>query len=128
MKTSLTWRLWLMITGALLGLLAAIGVAPPASASTAASQGWGDADLTLRIFDDGGYRVRGEGYEAHRVQIWIINESQNRVVDEFSVRTDDDGDFVIRDDGLRCDRTYRAVSYSGNDDWNVSSAVRFDCD
>jgi hypothetical protein len=134
MKTSAKWRAWLMIAGVLLGLLASMGLAAPAGASSVAAtssqfqvERKSDADLSLRIFGDGDYRVRGSDYEAKRVHVWIVNVSRNRVVDEFYVRTHH-GDFTIRDDGLRCDRTYKAVSYSRGDGWVSSDKVRFHCD
>jgi hypothetical protein len=135
MKTSAKWRAWLMITGVLLGLLASMGMAAPAGASSVAAtsslsqadKSRSDADLSLRIFGNGDYRVRGTDYEAKRVHVWIVNVSRNRVVDEFYVRTHN-GDFTIRDDGLRCDRTYKAVSYSRGDGWVSSDKVRFRCD
>jgi hypothetical protein len=135
MKTSAKWRAWLMIAGVLLGLLASMGLAAPASASSIAAtsshsqadRGRGDADLSLRIFGRGDYRVRGSDYEANRVHVWIVNVSRNRAVDEFFVRTHN-GHFTIRDGGLRCDRTYKVVSYSRGDGWVSSHKVRFHCD
>ncbi|MET1154143.1 hypothetical protein [Arthrobacter sp.] len=135
MKTSAKWRAWLMIAGVLLGLLASMGLAAPAGASTVAATSWhsqadkgrSDADLSLRIFGRGDYRVRGTDYEANRVHVWIVNVSRNRAVDEFYVRTHH-GDFTVRDDGLRCGHTYKAVSYSRGDGWVSSNKVRFHCD
>jgi hypothetical protein len=134
MKTSAKWRAWLMIAGVFLGLLASMGLAAPAGASTVtatssnsqADRGRSDADLSLRIFGRGDYRVRGTDYEAHRVHVWIVNVSRDRVVDEFWVRAHH-GDFKIRNDGLRCDRTYKAVSFSRGDGWVSSDKVRFHC-
>lgn len=127
-----------MVTGVLLGLLASIGLAAPAGASSVAvpashshedkgDHGNGDAELSLRIYDDGDYRVRGEGYEANRVHVWIINVSKHKVVDHFRVWTDD-GDFTVRGDDLKCGKTYKAVSYSHDDGWVSSDRVKFRCD
>jgi hypothetical protein len=138
MKTSAKWRAWLMIAGVFLGLLASIGMAAPAGASTVVAtsshsqadrgqQRGGDANLSLRIFGNGDYRVRGTDYEAKRVHVWVVNVSRDRVVNEFYVRTHH-GDFTSRNDGLRCDRTYKAVSFSRNDGWVSSNKVRFHCD
>lgn len=143
MKTSATWRLWLIITGAILGLLATMGVAAPATAAVAANSSsydhrdrdrdWDhrhgdddDAELTLRIFRDGDFRIRGEDYDARRVHVWLVNVSRDRVVEHYRVRTDD-GDFTIRDGEVRCGRTYKAVSFSRADGWEVSNKVRFRC-
>ncbi|MFT4469476.1 hypothetical protein ACMX2H_06140 [Arthrobacter sulfonylureivorans] len=138
MKSSAKWRAWLMIAGVLLGLLASMGVAAPAGASSVAAtssqsqadrgdRGRSDADLSLRIFRNGDYRVRGTDYDARRVHVWIVNVSRDRVVDEFYARTHH-GDFTVRDDGLRCDRTYKAVTFSRKDGWVSSNKVRFHCD
>ncbi|NKX54160.1 hypothetical protein [Arthrobacter mobilis] len=148
MKTSATWRLWLIITGAVLGLLATMGVAAPATAAVAAHSSsydhrdrdhdreWDDwdhghdddedAELTLRIFRDGDYRIRGEDYDARRVHVWLVNVSRDRVVEHYRVRTDD-GEFTIRDGEVRCGRTYKAVSFSRADGWEVSNKVSFRC-
>jgi hypothetical protein len=134
MKTSAKWRAWLMIAGVLLGLLASMGWAAPAGASTLAAtsspsqadRDRGSADLSLRILGGGDYRVRGSGYEANRVHVWIVNVSRNRAVDEFYVQTHH-GDFTTRDGGLQCGRTYKAVSYSSGDGWVSSSKVSFHC-
>jgi len=134
MKTSAKWRAWLMIAGVLLGLLASMGWAAPAGASSLAAtsspsqadRGRGSADLWLHILDRGNYRVRGSDYEAKRVHVWIVNVSRNRAVDEFYVKTHHGG-FTTRDGGLKCGRTYKAVSYSSGDGWVSSSKVSFHC-
>ena len=126
-----------MVTGVLLGLLASIGVAAPAGAGSVAvpashsqaDKGHhhdSDATLTLRIYKDGDYRVKGEDYEAKRVHVWIINVSKHKVVDHFYVRTHD-GDFRIHGDDLKCGKTYKAVSYSKADGWVSSDKVYFKC-
>lgn len=137
MKTSARLRVWFMVTGVLLGLLASIGLAAPAGASSVAvpashshedkgGHGDGDATLTLRIYHDGDYKVKGEDYEAKRVHVWIVNVSKHYVVDHFYVKTRH-GDFKIHDDGLRCGKTYKAVSYSKADGWVSSDKVYFKC-
>jgi hypothetical protein len=132
MKTSAKWRACLMAAGVLLGLLASMGLAAPASASTLtatsshsqADRGRGNADLSLRLWSQGNYQVRGSGYQASRVHVWIV---RNRAVDEFYVQTHRGG-FTIRGGGLQCGLTYKAVSYSPGDGWVSSSKVRFPCD
>ncbi|MGM0928742.1 MAG: hypothetical protein ACQEXN_03405 [Actinomycetota bacterium] len=132
MNTSARWRAWLTIAGVLLGLLASMGLAAPAGASTlaaTASPSQADrssADLSLRILGGGDYRVRGSDYEANRVHVWIVNVSRNRAVDEFYVQTHH-GDFTARRGGMQCGRTYKAVSYSSGDGWVSSSKVSFRC-
>jgi hypothetical protein len=134
MKTSAKWRAWLLIAGVLWGLLASMGLAAPASASSIAAtsstsqadRGRG-ADLSLRISGRGDYRLHGSDYEAKRVHIWIVNVSRNRAVNDYYVWTHR-GDFTSRGGGLRCGRTYKAVSYSSGDGWVSSNKVRFHCD
>ena len=134
MKTAAKWRACVLIAGVLLGLLASLGVAAPAGASTLAAtsshtqsdRGRGNADLSLRVFGQGNYRVRGSDYQASRVHVWIVNVSRNRAVDEVYVRTQSGG-FTIRKGGLQCGRTYKAVSYSPGDGWVSSSKVHVPC-
>src|SRR6185312_15445296 len=132
MKTSAKWRAWLTIVGVLLGLLASMGLAAPANASTLAATSArsqsdsGSADLSLSMLGHGGYRVRGSGYEANRVHVWIVNVSRSRAVNEYYVGTQR-GNFTIRGDGLQCGRSYKAVSYSRGDGWVSSSKVPFGC-
>ncbi|TJY71467.1 hypothetical protein E4J89_04260 [Arthrobacter sp. CAU 1506] len=136
MRSSAKWRARLLIAGVFLGLLASMGVAAPAGASSVAATSSqsqadrgdrGDANLSLRIFHNGDYRVRGADYDARRVHVWVVNVSRDRVVHESYARTHH-GHFTVRDDGLRCDRTYKAVTFSRKDGWVSSNKVRFHCD
>ena len=134
MKKSLSWRLFLLVTGTLFGLLAGLGLATPAVASpvqvaTADNHRDRDADLTLTVNRDDDLKVIGENYDSRSVYVKVVRLNDNgrdRVVDERYVRADD-GDFQFYVDA-RCDNSYQAYSYSKKDGWNRSDRIWIDCD
>jgi|GEM_PF-6496371 len=88
----------------------------------------GDADLYLRVDRDGDYRIRGNDYEDNRVKVVLRDVSRGRTVDSFTVYPNHNGDFTVRGDDLRCNRTYQAVSWSNDDGRDYSNRVRLNCD
>jgi hypothetical protein len=124
MKNSATWRLVLMIAGVLLALTAGIGTAVPASATdtTAALR----SGISLSVYGKGGYTVRGSGYSAKTVHVWVVNTDTDRAAADRTAKTRG-GSFSFSGSGLKCGARYRAVSFSKVDGWNESSTVYLKC-
>jgi hypothetical protein len=87
-----------------------------------------DADLHLRIDRDGDYRIRGNDFDDNRVRVVLRDVSRGRTVDAFTVYPNNNGDFTVRGDDLRCNRTYQATSWSNDDGREWSNKVYFHCD
>jgi len=113
-----------MIAGVLLALTAGTGAAVPASATdTAAALRSG---ISLSVYDKSGYTVRGSGYSARTIHVWVVNTDTDRAAADRTVMTKG-GSFDISGSGLKCGARYRAVSFSKVDGWNESSTVHLKC-
>lgn len=128
-----------LMAGVLLGLVAGMGAAVPASASTEASSPVivasqveeeefdREATLNLRVNRDGELIIRGQDFEARRVNVELVNQ-RGRVVFQDRVRAVR-GDFRIEltEDDIRCDQRLRARASSQQDDRVRSRTVFFPC-
>jgi len=124
MKNSVTWRLLIMIAGALLALTAGIGTALPASATETAAAA--RSGLSLSVYGKGSYSVRGSGYSAKTIHVWVVNTDTDRAVSDRTLKTKG-GSFSFSGSGLKCGARYRAVSFSKVDGWDESSTVHLKC-
>jgi len=126
MKQGTTRRLFLLVAVVLLGLIAGLGGAAPASASAivfAPAQ-----QLTLAVSSSGAYTIDGREYRGETVDVWVVQVSnRDRVVDSEKVRPGGDNAFRIRGWGLDCGQTYQAVTYSSVDGWDKSARKRVSC-
>lgn len=114
-----------MTAGILLALLAGLGTAAPASAADGNLTGSGSS-LSLSISPNGSYSVRGSGYSARTVHVWVVNIRTDRAVNQRSVKPRR-GAFSFSGSGLGCNSTYKAVSFSRLDGWNESLVVQRTC-
>jgi hypothetical protein len=123
MKISATWRLLIMVAGTLLAVAAGLGTAAPASAAHIDARG---SSLSLTVSSNGSYTVRGSGYSARTVHVWVVNISTDRAVNERPLKPNN-GSFSFSGSGLGCDASYKAVSFSKQDGWDESKSVHRKC-
>jgi len=121
MKNSGTWRL-LLTTGALLALVAGTGTAATADDTFTALR----SGISLSVSGQGNYTVRGSGYSAKTIHVWVVNTDTDRAASDRTVKTKG-GSFSISGTGLKCGARYRAVSFSKVDGWNESGKVHLKC-
>jgi hypothetical protein len=124
MKISVTWRLLVMIAGALLALAAGLGAAVPASAADIPAAG--GSSLSLRVSGNGSYTVYGSGYSAKTVHVWVVRARQGGAVDERTVKPRGRS-FSFSGRGLKCGVEYMAVSFSKTDGWAETNSVSYKC-
>ncbi|MHA7283857.1 hypothetical protein [Arthrobacter sp. TMS2-4] len=140
MKKSFSWRLFVLVAGALLGLLAGMGLAAPAVASpvqVAASGNYHDNDekLILKAKGEGKYvtlKVVGKNYDGKwiDVEVYQVKRHHNlRTIDDRDVRAKG-GYFEYKVNHVKCGETYVARSDSDKKregrDW--SNPVHIKCD
>ena len=139
MKNSLSWRLFVLVAGTLLALLAGMGLAAPAVASPVQVATSGNhydrgADLYLEAKGEGRHvdlKVRGENYDAKWVYVKVVqinHHGRERVIDHREVRTDKDDDFRYQIRNASCGYEYKAISYSKKDGWEQRGRVWIKCD
>lgn len=123
MENSVIRRLLIVIAGMLLALAAGLGTAVPASAAeTDAVRG---PSLSLNV-SGSSYSVRGSGYAAKTVHVWVVNIGTDRALAERSLKPRNGG-FSFSGGGLGCNASYKAVSFSKQDGWAESRAVQRKC-
>lgn len=154
MKQTTPWRRPVLVAGTLLGLLAPLGLAAPATAAIGTASGPSiqhhddddhhdggrgrgdddDAELRLTQRDEDEIRVRGTDYdEDGRIRVWLVqfdddDDDDAEVVDRRRVRANDDGNFRFTVDDLDCGDKYQAFSWSRDDGWVKSNKIELDCD
>ncbi len=140
MKKSFSWRLFVLVAGALLGLIASMGLAAPAVASpvqVAASGNYHDNDekLTLKAKGEGKYvslKVVGKNYDGNwiDVEVYQIKRHYNlRQIDDRDVRAKG-GSFEYKINHVECGESYVARSDSNNkkESRNWSNKITIKCD
>lgn len=131
MKKPISWRVILLVTGALLGLLAGLGLTAPATAAApgsvaAASYG---TSLHLDVRNNGTWAVKGTNYKAAKVYVKVVRINTNGrsyIVAHKHLETSK-GNFEWSGKNLQCGKTYQAHSYSYKDGWDSSRRLQVRC-